>query len=165
MLQVDDYQAGEGSRPRRIVAKLEINPQGSQRRFVVTDHAEPASEVYRDFYVQRGRVPEQPIGEMKNGLRAERLSACGFCANAFRLLVHTLAYAIVVLFREAAASVPEVAAASVSSLRQRLWKVGAVVVTGARRICFHFSETWPYRELWRRALSGVNAFVAQVAWG
>ena len=45
--------------------------------------------VYRDFYVQRGEVPEQPIGEMKNGLQADRLSACGFCANAFRLLVHT----------------------------------------------------------------------------
>ena len=57
--------------------------------------------VYREVYTQRGAVPEQPIGEMKNGLRCERLSSSGFCANAFRLLVHTLAYAIVVLFREA----------------------------------------------------------------
>jgi hypothetical protein len=115
--------------------------------------------------VQRGKVPEQPIGEMKNGLRAERLSACGFCANAFRLLVHTLAYAIVVLFREASASVPEVATACVSTLRQRLWKVGAVVVSGVRRIVFPFSETWPYRGLWCRVLSGVNAFVTQMASG
>ena len=86
--------------------------------------------------MQRGEVPEQPIGEMKNGLRCDRLSACGFCANAFRLLVHALAYAIVVLFREAAAGVPEVATATVGTLRQRLWKVGAVVVTGARRMWF-----------------------------
>ena len=159
------YQADTWPHPRRIVAKIEVTPQGSQRRFVVTDHTGPPAAVYRDFYIQRGRVPEQPIGEMKNGLQADRLSACGFCANAFRLLVHTLAYAIVVLFREAAASVPEVATASVSTLRQRLWKVGAVVVTGVRRIGFHFSETWPYRALWCRALSGVNAFVAQVASG
>lgn len=41
--------------------------------------------------MQRGAVPEQPIGELKNGLRADRLSACGFCANAFRLLGHLLA--------------------------------------------------------------------------
>jgi hypothetical protein len=160
-----DYQADSWPQPRRIVAKIEVTPKGSQRRFVVTNLEQEASVVYRDFYVQRGKVPEQPIGEMKNGLRAERLSACGFCANAFRLLVHTLAYAIVVLFREAAASVPEVATASVSTLRQRLWKVSAVVVTGVRRICFHFSQTWPYRGVWCRVLSSVNAFVAQLASG
>jgi hypothetical protein len=160
-----DYQADTWPHPRRIVAKIEVTPQGSQRRFVVTDHAEPPAEVYRDFYVQRGRVPEQPIGAMKNGLQADRLSACGFCANAFRLLVHTLAYAIVVLFREAVAAVPEVATASVSTLRQRLWKLGAVVVTGVRRIWFHLSETWPYRELWGRVLAAVQEFVRRAATG
>jgi hypothetical protein len=160
-----DYQADTWPHPRRIVAKIEVTPQGSQRRFVVTDHTEPPAEVYRDFYVQRGKVPEQPIGEMKNGLQADRLSACGFCANAFRLLVHTLAYAIVVLFREAVAAVPEVATASVSTLRQRLWKIGAVVVSGVRRIWFHLSETWPYRALWGRVLAAVQAFVRQVATG
>jgi hypothetical protein len=160
-----DYQAESWPHPRRIVAKVEVTPQGSQRRFVVTNLTEPAAVVYRDFYVQRGKVPEQPIGEMKNGLQADRLSACGFCANAFRLLVHTLAYAIVVLFREAVAAVPEVATATVSTLRQRLWKIGAVVVTGVRRIWLHLSETWPYRELWGRVLAAVQAFVSQVPAG
>jgi hypothetical protein len=37
--------------------------------------------MYREWYTLRGKVPEQPIGELKNGLRAERLSACGFRAN------------------------------------------------------------------------------------
>ena len=153
------YQAETWPHPRRIIAKVEVTPQGSQRRFVVTNRTEAAAAVYREFYVQRGKVPEQPIGELKNGLRADRLSACGFCANAFRLLVHTLAYAIVVLFREAVAAVPEVATASVSTLRQRLWKVGAVVVTGVRRIRFRLSETWPNRGLWSRVLAAVHAFV------
>src|SRR6516164_6357335 len=162
---LSDYQADSWPRPRRIVAKIEVTPQGSQRRFVVTNLTEPAAVVYRDFYVQRGRIPEQPIGEMKNGLRAERLSACGFCANAFRLLVHTLAYALVVLFREAVRGVPEVATASVSTLRQRLWKVGAVLVRSARRLRLRVSATWPFAGLWSRVLSGVRAFVAQVATG
>jgi hypothetical protein len=160
-----DYRAESWPHPRRIVAKIEVTPHGSQRRFVVTNQAAPAAAVYQDFYVQRGRVPEQPIGEMKNGLQADRLSACGFCANAFRLLVHVLAYAIVVLFREAVASVPEVATATVSTLRQRLWKVGAVVVTSARRIWFHLSETWPYRELWARVLAAVQGFIGPVPTG
>jgi DDE family transposase len=114
-------------------------------------------------YVRRGAVPEQPIGEMKNGLRAERLSACGFRANAFRLLVHAAAYALVVLFREAVAAVPEVARATVSTLRQRLWKVGAVVRVGARRIWLQVSATWPEQGLWQRVYAAVGAFVAAVA--
>ena len=162
---ISDYQADTWPHPRRIVAKIEVTPQGSQRRFVVTDHTTPAVEVYRDFYVQRGRVPEQPIGEMKNGLQADRLSACGFCANAFRLLVHALAYAIVVLFREAVATVPEVATATVSTLRQRLWKLAARVVLSPRRIWLHLSESWPHRELWARVLGAVQSFVGRLSSG
>jgi hypothetical protein len=162
---IPDYQADTWPRPRRIVAKIEVTPHGSQRRFVVTDHTEPPAAVYRDFYVQRGRVPEQPIGEMKNGLQADRLSACGFCANAFRLLVHTLAYAIVVLFREAAAAVPEVATATVSTLRQRLWKVAARVLTSPRRLWLQLSGSWPYREVWARVLAAVHTFVRQLSTG
>jgi hypothetical protein len=160
--ELRDYQAGTWSQPRRVVAKVEVNPKGSQRRYVVTNLTEPAAVVYRQVYVQRGAVPEQPIGEMKNGLQCDRLSACGFCANAFRLLVHTVAYAIVVLYREAAASVPEVATASVATLRQRLWKVAAVVVTTARRVWLHVSETWPDQRVWQRVLAAVAAFVQRV---
>jgi hypothetical protein len=160
-----DDQAESWPRPRRIVAKIEVGPQGSQRRFVVTSFAESAEWVYRDFYVQRGAVPEQPIGEMKNGLRSDRLSACSFSANAFRLLVHTVAYAIVVLFREAVAAVPEVAGATVSTLRQRLWKVGAVLVSSPRRLWLRLSESWPYRGLWGRMLRAVKGFVEQLQGG
>jgi hypothetical protein len=159
--EIRGYQAGSWSHPRRVVAKVEINPQGSQRRFVVTNLAEGPEVVYRQVYVKRGAVPEQPIGEMKNGLRCERLSSCGFCANALRLLVHTLAYAIVVLFREASAGVPEVATATVGTLRQRLWKVGAVVVKSARRVWLHVSETWPYQEVWEQVHGAVTAYVAR----
>jgi hypothetical protein len=156
---IRDYRAEGWPHPRRIVAKIEVTPQGSQRRFVVTDLSQPPRAVYRDFYVQRGGVPEHPIGEMKNGLCADRLSACGFRANAFRLLVHTLAYAIVVLFREALAGVAELAQATVSTLRQRLWKVGAVLVSSPRRIALHLSETWPRRGLWGRVQAAVEGFV------
>jgi hypothetical protein len=136
-------------------------PQGSQRRFVVTNRVARPEVVYRELYVQRGAVPEQPIGEMKNGLRRERLSSSGFCANAFRLLVHALAYAIVVLFREAAAAVEEIAVASVETLRQRLWKVGAVVVTKRRRVWLHLSQTWPYRAVWTRVVAAVQVYVSR----
>src|SRR5262249_57020870 len=110
--------------------------------------------------VRRGAVTQQPIGELKNGLRADRLSACGFCANAWRLLLHVVAYALVVLFREANAEVPAVACASVGTLRQRLWKVPAVVAAGARRGVLRLSAAWPWRGGVRPGPGGVPGLVA-----
>src|SRR5205823_8875131 len=75
--------------------------------------------IYHGLYVQRGAVPEKAIGELKNGLDADRLSFHRFRANAFKLLEHTLAYALVVLHREATAALPEVAQAEVNTLRLR----------------------------------------------
>jgi len=162
---IDDYQAGGWSRPRRIIAKIEIMPQGTNRRFIVTNMSGHPQGLYHGFYVKRGDVPESPIGEWKNGLQGDRLSAHGFRANGMKLLEHILAYALVVLYREAAAAVPEMAQAEVSTWRQRLWKVGAVVVTSARRIWFHFSESWPYRALWVRVHEAVTAYVERLRQG
>jgi Transposase DDE domain group 1 len=109
--------------------------------------------------VQRGDVPERPIGELKNGLHRDRLSFQRFGANGLKLLEHTLAYALVVLHREATAALPEVARAEVGTLRQRLWKVGAVLQTSGRRICLHVSASWPQRELFVRVYEAVQQFV------
>jgi len=158
----EDYQAGSWSAPRSILAKIEINRQGTNRRFVVTNMSGHPQGLYHGFYVKRGDVPERSIGELKNGLHADRLSQSGFRANAMRLLEHTMAYAITVLYREAAASVPEMARAEVSTWRSRLWKVGAVVRTSTRRIWFHFSTTWPYRELWQRVHEAVTDYLEQL---
>jgi len=159
---IEDYQADSWSQPRRIVVKLEINRCGTNRRFVVTNLSGHPQGIYHGFYVQRGAVPEKPIGELKNGLQADRLSFHRFRANALKLLEHTLAYALVVLHREATVAIPEVARAEVNTLRLRLWKVAAVVQTSVRRIWFHFSATWPYRQLWRQVQQALRQFVAQV---
>lgn len=156
---LEDYQAESWLRPRRMVAKIEINRHGSNRRVVVTNLSGQGSGIYRGVYVQRGDVPEKPLGELKNGLQMDRLSFHHFRANGLRLLEHTLAYALVVLHREATAAIPEVAKAEVSTLRQRLWKVGAVVKTSVRRIWFHFSASWPQRWLFVRVYQAVRRFV------
>lgn len=159
---IEDYQAETWSRPRRIVAKIEINRHGVNRRFVVTNLSGDGQGIYHGFYVQRGNVPEKPIGELKNGLQMDRLSFHRFRANGLKLLEHTLAYALVVLHREATAALPEVATAEVSTLRQKLWKVGAVVKISVRRIWFHFSETWPHRHLFVQVCHAVQDFVGSL---
>jgi Transposase DDE domain group 1 len=159
---LEDYQADSWARPRRVVAKIEINRHGVNRRFTVTNLSGHGQGIYHGFYVQRGDTPERPIGELKNGLHMDRLSFHRFRANGLKLLEHTLAYALVVLHREATAALPEVATAEVSTLRQRLWKVGAVVKTSCRRIWFHLSETWPQRDLFVRVCQAVRQFVARL---
>lgn len=159
---IEDYQADSWSRPRRIIAKLEINRMGTNRRFVVTNLSGHPQGIYHGFYVQRGAVPERPIGELKNGLRMDRLSFHHFRANSLKLLTHVLAYALVVLHREATAAIPEVARAEVGTLRSRLWKVAAEVKTSVRRIWFHFSATWPIGELWRRVERALRQFVLEI---
>ena len=147
---IEDYQAGTWPHARKIIVKLEINRLGTNRRFVATNMSGHPQGTYHGFYVQRGNVPERPIGELKNGLQMDRLSEHSVRANSLRLLEHVMAYAIFVLYREAAATVPEVARAEVSTWRQRLWKVGALVKISVRKIWIHFSETWPFTELWQR---------------
>jgi hypothetical protein len=159
---IEGYQAEGWSRPRRIVAKIEVNDQGSNLRFVVTNLSGHPKGIYHGVSVQRGNVPEHPIQELKNGLAADRLSAHGFSANGLRLGLHALAYAIVVLVREAAAGVPEIAQAEVKTLRQMLFKVGARVQTSLRRIRFRFSETWPHRVLFQRLQRSLSDFVRQL---
>ena len=159
---VEDYQADGWERPRRVLCKLECTPAGSQRRFVVTNLSGDPRGLYHGFYVERGEVPEQPFDELKNGLDLGRLSAHSFRANAYRLLLHVVAYGLVVLFREAAA-IAEVSRATVGTLRQRLWKVGAWVEVKRRTLCFHVSATWPGRSLWVRVQEAVVAFAERLA--
>src|SRR6516225_10141387 len=133
---------------------------GSTAAFVVTNLSGHGQGIYHGVYVQRGAVPERPIGELKNGLQMDRLSFHRFRANSLKLLEHVLAYALVVLHREATATIAEVAQAEVNTLRLRLWKVAALVQPSVRRIWFHFSETWPHRELWIRVRQALQQFVA-----
>jgi hypothetical protein len=129
----------------------------------VTNLSGDPQGLYHGFYVRRGNVPERPIGQWKNDLEGDRLSAHGFTANAMRLGLHTLAYAIMVLFREALADeVPELVTAEVGTIRQRLVKVGARVTTSARRIWFHLSASWPMRELFVRVCHALDRYIVSL---
>ena len=159
----DDYQARTWPHARRIVTKIEITACGGRNvRHVVTNMSGHAGDIYRDFYVQRGNVPERPIGELKNGLQMDRLSSHRFLANSQKLMTHVLAYLLYALFREANAEVPELAKLEVGTARVRLFKVGAIVKATHRRIWFKVASHWPGRELLTRAVNAVKQHVAEL---
>jgi Transposase DDE domain group 1 len=157
---VPGYQSSGWSHPRRVVVKVEVTPQGSQRRFVVTNLQESARPLYQDFYVQRGEVPERPIGELKNGLSADRLSSCGFCANALKMLVAVVAYALVVLYRQACANLEGVGNAEVGTLRSRLWKVPGEVLRQGDAVRVRLPRDWQERQTWEQTLLAVRQHAA-----
>ena len=120
-----------------------------------------AGGIYQGFYVQRGNVPERPIGELKNGLHMDRLSSHRFLANGHKLMTHLLAYALYVLFREANEATPELNKMEVSTARTRLFKVGALVQATHRHIWFRVASHWPGATLLTRAVKAVNSYVTK----
>jgi hypothetical protein len=156
----EDYQAGSWSCPRRIVNKVEVTKTGGLNvRFVVTNMSGEAGGIYRGFYTQRGRVPERPIGELKNGLKMDRLSCHRFLANGQKMMAHVLAYLLFALYREANAKTPEVKTMEVGTARTRLFKVGALVQATHRRIWFHVASHWPGRDLLVATVDAVQQYV------
>lgn len=138
------HRAGSWSRQRRICYKAEHTAVGTNLRFVITNVAGRASEVFA-FYNDRGEC-ENRIEEFKNGFRADRLSCHRFLANAFRLLLHAFAYNLVNLFR--LRQLPEPwRSTQIETLRTRLFKIGARIRQTARCIQVHLATGWPWQAL------------------
>jgi hypothetical protein len=147
------HRARSWPRHRRICYKAEHTATGTNVRFVVTNCAGRAAQVFA-FYNHRGEC-ENRIEEFKNGFRADRLSCHRFLANAFRLLLHAAAYNLVNLFR---LQLPQPwRSAQIETLRARLFKLGARVRQTARCIRFHLATGWPFQNLFRDIALAVNS--------
>lgn len=145
------YQAQSWNTPRRVVAKVEWHPGELYPRvgFIVTNMTRPAERVVA-FYNQRGTA-EQWIKEGKNAIKWTRLSCCSFAANAVRLQLHALAYNLGNFMRTLA--LPDaVEQWSLTSLREKLVKIGAKVVRHGRYVVFQMAEVAVPRELFEQIL-------------
>jgi Transposase DDE domain group 1 len=142
-----DYAAQTWLRERKVVLKAEHADRGQNPRFVVTnvDWVDPRS-IYDGAYCPRGQA-ENYIKDLKNALRADRLSCHRFVANALRLLLHAAAYRLMHALRTAVRVVdPALGRAQMDTLRLRLLKVAAVVRVSVRRVRVALSQSfaaWP----------------------
>jgi Transposase DDE domain group 1 len=133
------YQAQSWAKPRRVVAKVEWHQGELYPRvgFLVTNLTRPAERVVK-FYNGRGTA-EQWIREGKLTLRWTRLSCRAFRDNAVRLQLFALAYNLANFLRSLALP-DEVARWSLSTLREKLVKIGARVVRHGRYVVFQLAE-------------------------
>jgi Transposase DDE domain group 1 len=127
------YRAGSWTKPRRVVAKVEWHLGGLYPRVgvIVTNLSRPAERVVGN---KRGTC-EHWIKEGKGAIRWTRLSCGCFAANAVRLQLHALAYNLGNFLRTLATPEP-IKDWSLTSLKEKLIKIGAKVVSHGRYVAF-----------------------------
>jgi len=141
------YRALKGwPRGYRVVIKAEHSVEGTNLRFVITNLPGRSEKLY-DRYTERGESCENSIKDLKNALKADRLSCSDFLPNQFRLFLHGAAYILMYALRQAARGT-EFAVAQMDTLRLKLLKIGARVRVTTRRIWFHLSESYPWQKAW-----------------
>jgi hypothetical protein len=149
------YRAGRWDRSRRMVAKVEINALGSNRRFVITNRTDLEAEALYDHYVQRGQT-ENYIKVFKKDLAMDRLSCHRFLANQFRLLLHGLAYQLFLALRNYLEGT-DWSQLEVETLRRRVLKLGARIRQTTRRIWIHCSSSYPEQQTFLLVLQRICA--------
>jgi hypothetical protein len=140
-----------GPKPRRVVAKVEWHPGELVPRvgFIVTNLSRPAERVVA-FYNKRGTC-EQRIKEGKGAIKWTRLSCRTFAPNAVRLQLHAPAYNLRNFLRTLATPEP-IKEWSLTSLKEKLIKIGAKVVHHGRYVLFQMAEVAIPRNLFANIL-------------
>jgi len=149
------YQAASWDTARRVVAKVEWH-QGElfpRVGFIVTNLGGGAAGVVW-FYNGRGTA-EQWIKEGKNAVKWTRLSCHDFADNQVRLQLFALAYNLGNFLRRLALPVG-VKHWSMTTLREKLIKIGAKVVHHARSVVFQMAEVAVPREVFRLILARIR---------
>ena len=145
------YQAASWTKPRRVIAKVEWHPGELIPcvGFIVTNMSRPAERVVA-FYNKRGTC-EQWIKEGKGAINWTRLSCRTFAANAVRLQLHALAYNLGNFLRTLATPEP-IKEWSLTSLKAKLIKIGAKVVSHGRYVAFQMAEVAIPRQMFQQIL-------------
>ena len=149
------YQAASWDKARRVAAKVEWH-QGElfpRVGFIVTNLGGGAAGVVW-FYNGRGTA-EQWIKEGKNAVKWTRLSCHDFVDNQVRLQLFALAYNLGNFLRRLALPVG-VKHWSMTTLREKLIKIGAKVVHHARSVVFQMAEVAVPREVFRLILARIR---------
>ena len=142
------YQTrGSWSCERRVVAKAEHLPKGSNPRFLVTSltsETVEAKELYEKIYCARGDM-ENRIKECQLDLFADRTSAASLRANQLRLWFASLAYVLMTALRRMALQGTELAQATAGTIRLKLLKLGALVKVSVRRVKIAVASACPLK--------------------
>ena len=152
--------AASWSRVERIIARVEVGPDGTDTRFVVTNLSNGAARrLYQRTYCKRGQA-ENHIKAWKRHLAADRTSCSRATANQFRLMLHTGAYWLMWSLRSLMPKRSFWRAAQFDTLRLRLLKIAAQVATLKTRVMLRLPSACPYQSVLRLALGRMPRLVS-----
>jgi hypothetical protein len=145
------YRAASWSKERRVIAKVEWHRGELFPRvgFIVTNLGWRAKNVAH-FYNHRDTA-EQWIKEGKNAVKWTRLSCHDFADSQVRLQLFALAYNLGNFFRQAVL-LKSIRNWSLTTLREKLIKIGAKVVKHVRYTLFQMAEVAVSKELFASIL-------------
>jgi Transposase DDE domain group 1 len=148
------YQAKSWHQSRRVVAKIEWHRGELFPRvgFIVTNLTWRSKNVVK-FYNGRGTA-EQWIKEGKNAVKWTKLSCRTFKDNQTRLQLFTLAYNLGNFLRRLALPKP-VRHWSLTTLREKLIKIGAEVTRHSKYVTFQLAEVAVTRNLFAAILDRI----------
>jgi hypothetical protein len=141
------YAAKTWKDGRRVIARVEVSPQGSDSRFIVTNLAGTPRWLYENVYCQRGQA-ENLIKAHKLHLASDRTSCTRATANQFRLLIHTAAYWLLHTLRGLAPKTSFWRDAQFDTIRLALIKVAARVTEMKTRIKVALPSCYPHQTSW-----------------
>jgi len=149
------YQARSWQKTRRVVAKVEwhLGELFPRVGFIVTNLSWWSKNVV-GFYNQRGTA-EQWIKEGKNAIKWTRLSCRKFKDNAVRLQLFVLAYNLANFLRRLALP-RSIRHWSLTTLKEKLVKIGAKVVRHSRYVIFQLAEVSVPRQLFAAILGRIQ---------
>ncbi len=148
------YQAKSWQRSRRVVAKVEwhVGELFPRVGFIVTNLNKHSKNVVK-FYNGRGTA-EQWIKEGKNAIRWTKLSCRTFKDNQTRLQLFALAYNLGNFMRRLVLPRP-IRSWSLTTLREKLVKIGAKVIRHSRYVTFQLAEVSVTQNLFAAILDGI----------
>lgn len=145
------YGAKSWGTKRRVIIKAEAlsgkvnsgknKPGKDNARFVVTNLSQDPEKLY-GIYCLRGES-ENRIKELKLDLLADRTSCTSFTANAFRLLLHATAFALLTMVRDLLIAT-EMAKCTMGQIRLKLLKIAALVERSTRRLLVRLPRGHPH---------------------
>lgn len=142
------YGAQAWKKQRRVIVKAEHSKRGSNPRYVVTNINDDPQQLYDEVYCQRGEM-ENRIKEQQLDLFADRTSCHNWFPNQLRLLLASLAYTLTMTIRRLGLAGTDMARATCGTIRLKLLKIGAVIISNTRRVRFLMSSAYPFQDFFR----------------
>ena len=156
---LEDWETRDSwSLPRRVIAKAEWTQGEANPRFLVTslNWTDDARYLYEDLYCARGDM-ENRIKECQTDMFAGRTSAASLQANQLRLWLAAFAYVLLCALRRIGLTGTAMAKATCGTIRLKLLKIGALVVTSVRRIKIAMASSCPYQAVFHHAHERLSA--------